>query len=263
VWRKCEFDYTLATMLKISRWKLVFAAGLVLLAMLLFGVQLIVFSAPRQTFFYLLQDVAFLPISVLVVTVILAEVLEWRERSGQLHKLNMVMGAFFSEMGYELMRHLLSFDPDHVELSAAVHPQADWDKARFAAARQQLMTRQLSCDAGRGDLVALAALLHGHRSFLLSLVENPALLEHETFSELIWAVLHVDDELVTHGSAGAVSAGDLRHLGADSGRAYRMLVRQWLSYMEHLSRSYPYLYSLAVRTSPLAQAAGAAAGPAA
>lgn len=246
-------------MLKLSRGKLVFAAGLILLAALLIVVQLLVFGEPRQTFFYLLQDVAFLPISVLVVTVILAEVLEWRERSGRLHKRNMVVGAFFSEMGHELMRNLLTFDPDHAELSAAVHPQADWDKTRFAAARRQLMARRLSCDAGRGDLAALAALLHGHRGFLLALVENPTLLEHESFSELIWAVLHVDDELVTHGLAGAFGAADLAHLGADIGRAYRMLVRQWLSYMEHLSRSYPYLYSLAVRTSPLAQATGAPA----
>ena len=29
-----------------------------------------------------------------------------------------------------------------------------------------------------------------------------------------------------------------------------LLVREWLSYMEHLKSDYPYLFSLAVRTNP-------------
>jgi len=33
-------------------------------------------------------------------------------------------------------------------------------------------------------------------------------------------------------------------------RVYSQLARQWLGYMEHLKGSYPYLYSLALRTNP-------------
>ncbi len=79
----------------------------------------------------------------------------------------------------------------------------------------------------------------------------------------MWAVLHVGDELAARDSLTALGAADLDHLGVDIGRAYGHLVRQWLDYIEHLSRDYPFLYSLAVRTSPLAQdgATAAITGP--
>jgi hypothetical protein len=240
-------------MLRVTRWKAIFAAGLVVLAAILFAVQLLVFRDPHSTLFYLLQDVAFLPISVLVLTVIVAEALEWRDHSALMRRLNMVIGAFFSEVGYELLRCMLAFDPDSAALRAAVHPEADWDRAQFVSARRVLASWSPSCDACAADLAGLAALLRKHRDFLLTMVENPSLLEHQSFTDLMWAVLHVDDELAARGSVTELGAADLEHLGVDISRAYRRLVRQWLDLMEHLSRDYPFLYSLAVRTSPLSR----------
>lgn len=246
-------------MLRITRWKAIFATGLVLLAAALYAVQPLIFSDPHSTLFYLLQDVAFVPISVLVVTVIVAEALEWRERSALLHRLNMIIGAFFSETGYDLLRRLLVFDPDRVELQSVARPQPGWERVQFLAARRALAAWSPACDARLGDLAGLEAVLREHRHFMLALVENPGLLEHERFTELMWAVLHVDDELAARDSLTDLGAADLDHLGLDIGRAYTQLVRQWLDYMEHLSRHYPFLYSLAVRTSPLAQGATSAA----
>jgi len=31
---------------------------------------------------------------------------------------------------------------------------------------------------------------------------------------------------------------------------FQLLVREWLTHMEHLKHDYPYLFSLAVRTNP-------------
>lgn len=39
-------------------------------------------------------------------------------------------------------------------------------------------------------------------------------------------------------------------LSGDIKRAHALLVREWLSHMEHLQRDYPYLFSLAIRTNP-------------
>jgi hypothetical protein len=50
---------------------------------------------------------------------------------------------------------------------------------------------------------------------------------------------------------------DLAHLSFDITRAYGLLVRQWLNYMEHLKDKYPYLFSLAMRTNPFDRNASA------
>ena len=46
------------------------------------------------------------------------------------------------------------------------------------------------------------------------------------------------------------SKADYQHLTGDIKRAYSLLVAEWLSYIEHLKKDYPYLYFLAVRGNP-------------
>ena len=43
---------------------------------------------------------------------------------------------------------------------------------------------------------------------------------------------------------------DYEHLENDIRRAYSLLIVEWIVYMRHLHNSYPYLFSLAVRTNP-------------
>jgi len=59
---------------------------------------------------FTLHDIAFLPVEVLIVTMILHELLERRARREKLHKLSMVIAAFFSEVGAELLRRIAVFD---------------------------------------------------------------------------------------------------------------------------------------------------------
>jgi hypothetical protein len=39
-------------------------------------------------------------------------------------------------------------------------------------------------------------------------------------------------------------------LAGDITRSYRLVLREWVSYMQHLKNNYPYLFSLAMRTNP-------------
>lgn len=104
--------------------------------------------------------------------------------------------------------------------------------------------------AGPADLSALKGFLAARRDFLLRLLENPNLLEYEAFTNMLWAVLHLSEELARRGNLSALSDADRKHLWGDIARAYRILVVEWLTYLEHLKGHYPYLYSLAVRTNP-------------
>jgi voltage-gated potassium channel len=76
------------------------------------------------------------------------------------------------------------------------------------------------------------------------------LLEHETFTDLLWAVFHLTEELASRPALTALPDPDLDHLSGDMGRAYGLLASQWLDYMRHLESAYPYLFSLAVRLNP-------------
>ncbi len=71
---------------------------LILLSAMSYLFQIIIFRRTSDTFFYMVQDIAFVPIQVLLVTLIINELLHRRERRSTLNKMNMVIGAFFKEV---------------------------------------------------------------------------------------------------------------------------------------------------------------------
>jgi hypothetical protein len=78
---------------------------------------------------------------------------------------------------------------------------------------------------------------------LLRLLENPNLLEQEAFTEPLWAVFHLADELYYRPELTSLPNSDYRHLAGDAQRAYSELTSEWLKYMAYLLKRYPYLFS--------------------
>jgi hypothetical protein len=105
-------------------------------------------------------------------------------------------------------------------------------------------------ESQRANLENLRNLLLEKRGFLLALLENPNLLEHESFTELLWAVFHLTEELASRPNLKGLPNTDYEHLAADIKRAYILLIAEWLAYMKHLKTNYPYLFSLAARMNP-------------
>ncbi len=100
------------------------------------------------------------------------------------------------------------------------------------------------------ELEDLRRFLIEKRKFLVRLLANPNLLEHESFTELLQAVFHLTEELSVRPYLDVLPDTDREHLAKDLQRAYGLLVRQWLAYMKHLKDDHPYLFSLAMRTNP-------------
>jgi hypothetical protein len=236
--------------MKQGRWQIILAILLMVIAALLYFLQIAIFHAERDTFFYLFQDLAFVPVQVLLVTIIVDRFLRIRERMALLKKLNMVIGAFFSEVGTKLLRSCAEFDRDHHAISEKLIITPAWTDQQFAAAIAELKTHKFITDCTMGDLAGLKEFLVARRGFLLGLLENQNLLEHETFTELLWAVFHLMEELDSRQEVRSLPRPDCEHIAGDIKRAYVILIKEWLAYLQHLKKEYPYLFSLAVRTNP-------------
>ena len=98
--------------MKRYRWALSLGAGFLGISTFFYLAQIEIFHTPRDTFFYLFQDLAFVPIQVLLVTLIINQLLTVREKRNLLKKLNMVIGVFFSEVGTDLLSIFFTFVPD-------------------------------------------------------------------------------------------------------------------------------------------------------
>ena len=231
-------------------WQAILGISLVALSALLYFVEIELFHSSRDTFFYLFQDIAFVPIQVLLVTLIINRLLTVREKRSRMEKLNMVIGAFFSEVGTKLLTYFSNCDPNLESARKDLIVTSNWSREEFMRVKARLKHYDYRVEIQKVNLAHLRSLFLEKREFLLRLLENPNLLEHESFTELLLAVFHVVEELVVREDVISLPDSDRHHIAGDITRAYILLVHQWLEYMGHLKNHYPYLFSLAIRTNP-------------
>ncbi|MFZ5775404.1 MAG: potassium channel family protein [Thermodesulfobacteriota bacterium] len=173
-----------------------------------------------------------------------------RERLAHERKLHLLIGVYFSEVGTRLLDLCALADPHHDQFCAELSISMGWSDQQFQQAAKKIRECTFQVELDRIDMPALRDFLAAQRRSLVDLLENPITLEHENFTEHLLAVFHLNEELAARQDFTNLPKPDHRHLTGDVNRAYGSLVGQWVSYIFYLKQSYPYLYSLAVRTNP-------------
>ncbi len=177
-------------------------------------------------------------------------ILTRREEQNRREKLNMVIGLFFSELGTGLLCLCAHADPKREEVRNILRVEGDWTREKFQQVRARLNARDYEIDAQEINLKDFHRFLDDQKSFIVGLLENPSVMEHEAFTDVLWAVFHVADELDARDDVSRIPGFDRGHIIGDVQRAYGQLVIQWLRYMEHMQTRYPYLFSRAARINP-------------
>ncbi len=239
--------------MKRANWGILLGLFLIVLSIFLYLVHYAIFRDPYHIFIYMLGDLAFLPIEVLLVTLIIHQLLSTREKRIRLEKLNMVIGVFFSEFGTKLLAYLSDLDPKLDKIREDLIVNEDWSGKEFLSCCNRLRGHDYEIEIQKVNLEDLKTFLAEKRNFLLRLLENPNLLEHETFTDLLQAVFHLAEELANRENVRELSDADCEHIAGDMKRIYGLLAYEWLAYMEHLKDEYPYLFSLAMRMNPFDQ----------
>lgn len=236
--------------MKEDPWYIKIAFGLIALSVSFYTIQILIFHNEHDTYFYMLQDLAFVPVNVLLVTLILDRLLKKREKITLLNKMNIVIGVFFSEIGTDLIRIFSSFIQNGGELNVGFQISASWTDRDFDRISKNFVIKPDQFVLNNQNLTDLKDFLENKKNSLLNMLANPNLLEHDTFTNLLWSVFHITDELSHRSNFSNLSPTDIDHLRGDIVRAYILIISEWTAYMKHLKKDYPYLFSLAVRTNP-------------
>lgn len=240
-------------MISNRNWLILFALSLCCSSFLLFLLHYIIFHDIHHILIYTIHDLAFLPLEVLLVTLILHQMLEYRAMKNKLNKLNMVIGVFFSEIGTPLLRYFSEHDRDHTEKITFFSSMKTWDTPQYQKKQKEIMSLPCSVTITCTELIPLRNLLVMKEELLVRMLENPVLLEHESFTDVLQAVFHLTEELKHRGECTNLPESDVDHVSGDINRAYSMMIPVWLSYLGYLKIHYPYLHSLAVRTNPFTE----------
>jgi len=239
-------------MKKYLNWMLSISLILIIASALTYTIHYFIFRDLHHIFIYMLGDFGFLFLDVLLVILFIERLLSRRDKRSIMNKLNMVIGTFFSEVGLELLRKFSNFVINSQNLERQLEISPDWEKKDFKKAMAAVQNFPYEIKTDKSSLFEIREFLLSKRSFLMRLLENPNLLEHERFTDLLWAVFHLTEELVFRGELlGDLPDADCEHLNIDLRRAYSKLTIEWISYTAHLKESYPFLYSLAARVNPM------------
>lgn len=216
----------------------------------LYGFQIFIFQKQDQTFFYLLQDLAFFPLQVIMIYFILEKILEEKERKEKIKKLDVVISAYFFESGTQILSCLSKFDTELSKTKELLDISHSWTDEKFKDVIKTLKTQKYLVDSGASSLENLKNNLLRHKGHMLLMLQNPNLLEHDYFTDMLWAIFHLMDELSSRERLSELPKKDFDHLSIDIKRAYSAMLVEWVYYSKHLKHSYPYLFSLSERKKP-------------
>jgi hypothetical protein len=175
---------------------------LIVLSVLFAVIQLVLFHDTKESVFLFLQDLIFLPINILLVTFILDRIIQTREKQEKLDHMNIVIGAFFGEIGNDFLRLISENIAEIDQIRQLVDMNADWSDRQFDRAAATVTSLSFTVVASNEYLQSLKQQLPADRMQLTRLFENPNLLEHDSFTDTLWSVYH----LMTSWKAGRISA---------------------------------------------------------
>ncbi len=239
-------------MKKIFNWTVSITLLLIAASAITYTIHYFIFHDLHHIFIYMIGDIGFLFLDVLLVILFIERVLARRDKRAIMKKLNMVIGTFFSEVGLELLKKFSDFAQNSQILEKQLEIKPDWNKKDFKKAITATRNFPYEIRIEKASLSNICEFLLSKRPFMLRLLENPNLLEHERFTDLLWAIFHLTEELSFRGDRYEdLPESDLKHLAGDLKRAYSQITTEWVAYTEHLQKSYPFLFSLTARINPM------------
>ncbi|MTI71495.1 MAG: hypothetical protein FH751_14710 [Firmicutes bacterium] len=236
--------------MKKYRGKILLGLSLILLSLIIYIAHYYVFKDLHHILIFSFEHIAFIPIEVLLVTLIIEGFIEKREHIHIMEKLNTLIGLFFSQLGLDCLKNFVNADFGVEKISKEVIITNEWTEKDFKKITKKIQSYEYNIDINKIDLQKLKDFLNSRRSFLMRMMQNSNLLEHETFTELLKAVFHLQEELNFRIDVTEIKQKDKDHLEGDIKRVYELLAYEWIIYMKYLKEEYPYMFVTAMIHNP-------------
>lgn len=214
-----------------------------LVSSIIYVVEAMIFKDYNYIAEGLIFQIAYIPIYVFITSFVVEGTVEKKEREERIKKLNILVGTFFSEFGNKLIIRLFEIDRNSNQLKGNIKLNSESTKKDFTEANRFL--KDYCADMELIDtcnLEKLESTLKSNNDFLLQLMQNPNLLEHESFTEMMIGIFHLKEELQARKNNNSWEKEDIAHIKEDISRVYSLMLGEWVKYLEHLNLEYPSLY---------------------
>ena len=123
----------------------------------------------------------------------------------------------------------------------------------FNSLKERVEKYSCKLNLNEEDIEDIYINLNDNKEILFRFIENPYLDEHDIFTDLLQAAVHLHSEIKLRKSKGDLTNEDISHLNSDILRLYKYLTKEWIVYMKYIEKEYPFLYSFALKNIPFKQ----------
>lgn len=226
---------------------IILGLSLIAASLILHSLHYVIFHDMHHIMIFLFADIAFIPLEVLLVSLIIERLIKKSEEEKILKKMHMLVGLFYQKFGDDLLTDFVKASDFEKSIDAKM--TYHWKKKQFTDLRKNIGGLKHTLDMERVDLVKTFDLLKENEPLMINLISNPSLQENDLFSDLLLSTFHLYDELRTR-DLNALTQKDFDHMKFDCERVYKSLSVQWVDYMQHLQEVYPYLFLTAAKQNP-------------
>ncbi len=228
---------------------------------LMIGISLLMVSAAlysaHYTFFhdshfifaYLLEHLSFMPVSAFIMTAVVGQILKTRDKKKKKDKMSVLISAFYSRSGNDLLKMISKMNNNSKDVADVFLPE-NMKQLKAEVIINKIKSAGIALDINESNLNLLKERLNQDIDFYFNVIQDENLLEHEAFTDIIWAAIHLQQELTKRDSLKELYDKDKEHLIGDIERLYNNLISVWPTYLLHLKKDYPFLYSLVIRDNP-------------
>ncbi len=218
---------------------------LILSSMVLYALHYLLFKDAHHIFIFLASDIAFVPIEILLVGLIFDQMIKENEKKHKLEKLNLIIGVFFTEIGKDLFTLLLKMLKEKKKLEKILLVKQNWKKRKFEQIKTDIGKMNFELKLEKKYIFELKKILKKKRKFLISLLQNPVILDHDLFTDLLRSVFYLEEELSD--VEKNIEKRKMKIIEQDIKRTIRLLTVSWLNYAEYLVKEQKYIFDSEIK----------------
>ena len=223
---------------------------LLLSSFILYVINFLIYKDLHHIGMFFTEDLAFIPIEVLVTVMIIEKALEKREEKNKQRKINLLIEVFFEEVGNELLTSIASRDKGCDKISCLLPKGNNKISDTYDEITEVLENYNCSLKLNGNDIEHIYEILCDNKEGIIRFIENPYLVEHDIFTDLLQSAIHLYSEIKFRKKNGKLSDDDINHLNLDVLRLYKYLSKEWIVYIKYIEKEYPFLYTAALEHAP-------------
>ena len=218
--------------------------ALIAISAAIYILQIAIFHDESTTAFYLLQDLAFMPVTIAIATLVVGEIINEHEKKERLEKTRMLTSSFFTGIGAYLLKEILRMTDKDAFLTEVVRSGA-YQSGTEKEILGRIQNAKLNVHLDGEGYTKTRQLIRENQTNILVIASNPLVIEHECFTEMLWGVFHLMDEFRLRGTWEELSKHDVDHFNQDFERVLRLLLMNWVGDVRYLKETYPDFYATA------------------